>query len=265
MKIFWENFCIETTRRCNMRCAHCMRGEPEDIDINIKWIEEIFKNTAYIGVLNFYGGEPTLNENILKQTLELAKKYNIIVLNLDIITNGKKITDNFINIINEWGRYCSLFNNNRQQDLYITIDPFHEEIDPKNITKIWNNCFSRIGLDLYKPEKTFVKNDSKNVKKTYIVDCGRARSLKGYKKLPWNVSKNQPLIYKYNENYYVKAKIALSCTGYILKHTVYEWISEDKVRLCYYTNLINTFEKIAIPSQPDINFFNVFKNGRDKW
>ena len=78
-----------------------MRGEPQNLDMNSTYIEEIFKNTAYIGVIHFGGGEPTLNIPILKETLKLAKKYNIIVLNIDIITNGKEVPDEFIDIIKQ--------------------------------------------------------------------------------------------------------------------------------------------------------------------
>ena len=29
----YDNIMIEVTRRCNLRCEHCMRGEPQNIDM----------------------------------------------------------------------------------------------------------------------------------------------------------------------------------------------------------------------------------------
>lgn len=263
-KIYWDNFCIEITRRCNMKCIHCMRGEPQNLDMNLTYIEEVFKNTAYIGVLHFSGGEPALNIPVLEGSLELAKKYNVMILNIDIITNGKEVPDSFIDIVKQWKKYCSLFNANQQEGFYLTIDPFHEEIDLKNIKKITANNLGQIRLDRYRPKKNIIIEKNNDTKSTYIVDCGRARTLEGYEKLPWNIKEDPPTVYKYNNNYYIIAKAMLSCNGFILKHTVYEWISEDKVKFCYYTDLLNAIEKIAMQPPKHLPFFNVFKDGRQE-
>lgn len=39
-----NNVFIEVTRRCNMCCAHCLRGDAESIDIQEKYIDAFLDN-----------------------------------------------------------------------------------------------------------------------------------------------------------------------------------------------------------------------------
>ena len=34
MEIYVESLVIEVTRRCNMRCEHCLRGDAQNLDIS---------------------------------------------------------------------------------------------------------------------------------------------------------------------------------------------------------------------------------------
>lgn len=65
MRIYAANSVfIEVTRRCNMCCAHCLRGDAESIDIQEKYIDaflDSFEKGAYISSLTFTGGEISLN------------------------------------------------------------------------------------------------------------------------------------------------------------------------------------------------------------
>ena len=78
MRIYSANSVfIEVTRRCNMCCAHCLRGDAENIDIQEKYIDaflDSFEKGACISSLTFTGGEISLNyviyqmhEDILNQ------------------------------------------------------------------------------------------------------------------------------------------------------------------------------------------------------
>lgn len=31
-KVIFKSFCFEITRKCNMKCLHCMRGEAQDLN-----------------------------------------------------------------------------------------------------------------------------------------------------------------------------------------------------------------------------------------
>ena len=68
MRIYAANSVfIEVTRRCNMCCAHCLRGDAESIDIQEKYIDAFldnFEKGAYISSLTFTKrrpGKPTIS------------------------------------------------------------------------------------------------------------------------------------------------------------------------------------------------------------
>ena len=68
-----NNVFIEVTRRCNMCCAHCLRGDAESIDIQEKYIDAFldnFEKGAYISSLTFTGGEISLNIPAIRYTLK---------------------------------------------------------------------------------------------------------------------------------------------------------------------------------------------------
>ena len=87
-KITFDSLEIEVTRRCNMRCPHCMKGEPQDVDIKLEDIDALLDQIEMIGILRVTGGEPTLNLDAVEYMAEAIIKRGIPVLQFQIITNG---------------------------------------------------------------------------------------------------------------------------------------------------------------------------------
>ena len=55
---------IEVTRRCNMQCRHCLRGDAQNVDISNEIIDRFFDGFADGAVIEnvvFSGGEITVN------------------------------------------------------------------------------------------------------------------------------------------------------------------------------------------------------------
>lgn len=88
MKIRTNSLVIEVTRRCNMRCAHCLRGEAQNLDITHEILEEIAKTITPCEV-TFTGGEPTLNNSAIRDYFALAKKYGTLPSSFYVVTNGE--------------------------------------------------------------------------------------------------------------------------------------------------------------------------------
>ena len=95
MRIYAANSVfIEVTRRCNMCCAHCLRGDAESIDIQEKYIDaflDSFEKGAYISSLTFTGGEISLNIPAIRYTLKAVKERGIAVGSFYMVTNGKAV------------------------------------------------------------------------------------------------------------------------------------------------------------------------------
>lgn len=87
-ELYIKNLCIEITRRCNMRCAHCMRGDAEPVDIPLKHISNLLRHVRHIHHFNITGGEPSLNVRAIRHILERVRAYGITVNDFYIVTNG---------------------------------------------------------------------------------------------------------------------------------------------------------------------------------
>ena len=49
---------LEVTRRCNMDCDHCMRGDAQNKDLDIQTLRPFFQTIETIETIGFTGGEP---------------------------------------------------------------------------------------------------------------------------------------------------------------------------------------------------------------
>ena len=123
---------IEITRRCNMSCRHCCRGDAQDFDMSMSVIRNLFRRVNFIGVIGFTGGEPSLVSNVLANTLRLAKKYKVRILSFQIVTNGKEVSDEFVQVIKDWYNYCE---HNMSTNIFISIDKFHEKVNYERLLK----------------------------------------------------------------------------------------------------------------------------------
>lgn len=105
-RAYVESLIIEITRRCNMRCAHCLRGDAQDMDISKESLDKIFQPVEHVGTLTFTGGEPALRPQLLMDALETAKRHHTMVERVYIVTNGKEVPDEFMSAVHAWHQYA---------------------------------------------------------------------------------------------------------------------------------------------------------------
>ena len=79
MLITFKRLILELTRQCNMRCAHCMRGEPEDKTIGTSILERLFREVRHIEHLGLTGGEPALVPEQIECIVHLAKRWGCTI------------------------------------------------------------------------------------------------------------------------------------------------------------------------------------------
>lgn len=77
--IYIRNFSIEVTRRCNMACSHCMRGNAMALDISHAYIRNILSRVRGVHNINITGGEPSLNVKAMRYLLSCLKRRGIPV------------------------------------------------------------------------------------------------------------------------------------------------------------------------------------------
>ena len=101
-KVTFEHISIELTRRCNMRCRHCLRGDAQNVDIDYKYIDALLDQTQLIGRLFLSGGEPTLMLDAIEYIADELCKRGIPLLNFELCTNGLIYSTRFIEIIKRY-------------------------------------------------------------------------------------------------------------------------------------------------------------------
>lgn len=108
-----------------MRCAHCLRGAAQRIDIDERSIDELLRHCEDgIGCLIFSGGEPTLNLDAIEHTLQVIRRRNIPLGGFYVVTNGKVYHRRLTEILDNIYLYC---NEPDLCGLAVSNDEFHQE------------------------------------------------------------------------------------------------------------------------------------------
>lgn len=107
MKTNLNNLVLEVTRRCNLECGHCLRGDPQNRDLDIDVIYALFNRVNYISEISFTGGEPSIAAPHIDRILSVAKEKNVEIGNFYLATNAVEISDYFLRTIFDWWLYCS--------------------------------------------------------------------------------------------------------------------------------------------------------------
>jgi sulfatase maturation enzyme AslB (radical SAM superfamily) len=152
---------FEITRRCNIACRHCLRGDPQNKDIDNVTIDKALDGVDSIGMITFTGGEPTLAVDRIRYITEQIIKRGISLDGFYIITNGKIASKELIHAL------IDLYANVEYKDenysvLCISQDQYHtEEIDS-----------IREARDLYKA-LSFFNADYRKEKLQMLINEGR--------------------------------------------------------------------------------------------
>lgn len=161
MQIKFKNLMLEVTRKCNMQCAHCMRGEEQDVSMSSDCIEKIFSQTRYIKHLTITGGEPSLVPDLIMWITYYAKKYGVEIYDFFCATNAKKYSEEFVKHLNGLYEICK---HKIGCCLTISTDQFHDNADPR----AWAE---------YKKLKYYVPiNEKWHLDKGDIISEGRAKT-----------------------------------------------------------------------------------------
>lgn len=101
------NLTFEVTRRCNICCEHCMRGDPQNIEITKEIVDEVLDNNKIVSIENlaFSGGEPTLNEDIIVYIIDKIIDNDIDVNNISMVTNGTIYSEKIVKAFKKFNAY----------------------------------------------------------------------------------------------------------------------------------------------------------------
>jgi organic radical activating enzyme len=217
-----SNLIIEVTRKCNMECPHCLRGDMQNKDMNNKYIDTLLEQVHSIRNVTFSGGEPSLNVECINYFLQKAKDLGIDIDSFYIATNGKIITEEFIFTCIKLYNYCS------EKELclvQISNDPYHDDDYLQN-----DNLLESLKFFSFKYKDQLGHN-------MYLIDEGRANEngLGGRIEKEYRIETKDDF---YDRNIY------LSCDGYIINGCDWSFENQKEHRLCTVKKLTSFYNSL---------------------
>lgn len=171
-KLAFSNLNIELTRRCNLQCKHCLKGEAQNIDLSNEAIDNLLNQTIGIENILFTGGEPFLAIDKMRYFLHGIKERNIILGYVSVVTNGTIINNDVVKIIRDYDDYIRNLRKriNKKEfveklqkepyfDVTISDDKYHDNDVVKSL-KWFNSKFKGVA--------------ERQITGEAIVSCGRA-------------------------------------------------------------------------------------------
>lgn len=158
---------LELTRRCTLECAHCMRGNRQNIDMSEEILDNALKDVVHIHELDLGGGEPLLVPHVIESIMNRIKTFGIRVDKISFTTNGTVLTPKVIELIKKLQEIAPLnvrLSHDKFHLLELYIKKLTERVD-KN-----NELFTEM-LGYNPKDKDFVMDDGN------IHRIGKAKSL----------------------------------------------------------------------------------------
>lgn len=109
---------LEITRKCTLECAHCMRGNRQNVDMSDEILDNALKDVTHIQELDLGGGEPLLVPRVIENIINKIRTYDIKVGKISFTTNGTVLTPRIIELIRELQEIAPL-------NVRLSHDKFH--------------------------------------------------------------------------------------------------------------------------------------------
>lgn len=183
MHIYTPILGIEISRKCNLNCAHCMRGDARNVSVSMDLVSRLFDEVVIADVLVISGGEPFLCYEEIKSLCEIIKIKCVQISTIMIVTNGtiyderiyKLLEKNFENVKVDLS--VDSFHNDSMHEIY--KDGISSSANPRLNPTCIDDVLDNIGLHAESPYfGKFIGNPRK------VINIGRANDI-DYPKVPF--------------------------------------------------------------------------------
>ena len=241
MALYINDAVIEVTRKCNLKCQHCLRGNAQRKNIPNNYIYKFLQLIDSIHSLTITGGEPTLNMEGLEQIRNCIVYSNCEVDNFYMVTNGKSI---HIDELAEWIYLMYLAcSDNEISGVNFSFDSFHTSIlnwkqsekQKRNFYRLQEIIENKYGLNRLGGD--FIrKHSDKSWGYHSLINEGRA---KGYGSRENEVTPFEMFSQEFDDDGSAdisENEVYLSCSGYIVAGCDWSYESIDNrkdIRICH--------------------------------
>ena len=216
---------------CNFRCKYCLQHEnkimkKEDYNPDIiEFIKQVASKQEEDVKVHFFGGEPFLYFDIIKDFVEQLKGYNV---RFSTITNGSLITEEIANFLVEHRFNVGISWDGRNTKLSRGIDVF--ETNKENIFKLKRGFGISGVLNKYNSIKTFLEDVEK-------ID----NEFKEYTHTPINIGHNLDCLYNSTHSTEEIYDINYELIDAEMKDLAYNFIHNPEKNKPIENNYINEF------------------------
>lgn len=109
--------------KCNLRCPHCLGGDPSIQELPIEYIDRIIDNIYGIDQLKFLGYEITLYIDKVREILQRFAESKVKISKLIFYTNGVVYSGELVNLFNDFRRNHTVYP--EEAILQLSVDDFH--------------------------------------------------------------------------------------------------------------------------------------------
>ena len=154
-KIYIQNLGMIVTEKCNLNCAHCLRGKCSDKVMSDEVIDATLSQVCAIGNLAICGGEPTLALDRLEKIFDYIIKNKILVNEITLVINGTIYSVELLRLLDYIDSYINVtpFTKKSKSLFAISWDKYHHsEIERLKLTKQYIE-----NIEKYKESKHFMR------------------------------------------------------------------------------------------------------------
>lgn len=107
VNLAYDSLFFEITRKCNLKCEHCMRGKAQNITMSKEIIDNVLDQIWYVKDINITGGEPFLAPDELEYLIDGIIKRKMRFAHFQLVVNGTILDDRAIKCINSINKLAS--------------------------------------------------------------------------------------------------------------------------------------------------------------
>ena len=235
-KFHFAYIAFELTRKCNLKCAHCLRGEWQNLTMTKEVIDKMLEVSSGIDFIFFTGGEPFLAPDLIEHIVDRVIALDFDAKYISVITNGTILNSLGIRSVQAMNRFAewSYKKNGIEQAASITIS-----------NDIYHGTTPQEAVDFYLPyvDEKYTKVEIQEKNDT-IGNTGRAKKN--------HVATNDmPVVYAYprririTEDNVVPCKFDLSPKGDLIvgEFNTWEEIDANPIGNIMQESLVRMFER----------------------
>lgn len=141
-KIYVDSLAMIVTDRCNMDCAHCLRGCKRNLDMSDEVIETTLGQIRSIGNLAINGGEPLLVLDKIEKIINYVVEKHIKLREFTITLNGTIYSEKLLELLDYINDYIG--DEGINSLLAISLDSYHlDEVSRLGIVNEFNENLRR--------------------------------------------------------------------------------------------------------------------------